>query len=80
MRAVDRHRRRKRIEHALRGHDCTVLVAQAFENDRELVAAEAGQGIALARALLETRGHLFEHAVAAVVSVVGVDSLEMVQV
>ena len=81
--------------HALAGHlDAALEVAQqplgdrervrlapgAVEQQRELVAAEARGGVALAQAAAQPVGHRAEQLVAGVVAVAVVDRLELVDV
>src|SRR6185312_13097711 len=57
-----------------------VLQAGVFEQDPELVAAQPGQGIALAHHGLQKRGDLLEHLVARQMAAGVVDHLELVEV
>ena len=64
----------------LRDRDGVRLAACAVEQQRELVAAEAGGGVALAEASAQAVGHRAQQLVAGVVSVAVVDRLELVDV
>ena len=63
-----------------RNGDRVHLAARAVEEQGELVAAQAGRGVALAEAAAETVGDRAEQLVARVVAVAVVDGLELVDV
>ena len=64
----------------LRDRDRILLAAGAVEQQRELVAAEARRGVALAEAGAQAVGHGAQQLVAGVVAVAVVDRLELVDV
>ena len=61
-------------------HGRVVRLADVVEQDGELVAALAGEGIALAQARLEPGGHLHEQIVAGRVPEAVVDGLESIEI
>ena len=68
------------VQQPLRDGHRVDLAARAVEQQRELVAAEPGGGVALAQAAAQPVGHRAQQLVAGVVAVAVVDRLELVDV
>jgi len=66
--------------HHVVGDLTRLLERAAGEQDAELVAAEAGDGVGVAHGVLDEPGHLAQHAVARAVPALVVDGLEAVEV
>ncbi len=70
----------QRIDHALRPQVDPGHALVAAEDDAELVAADAGHGIAFRHQCLQALAHLDQHLVAQMMSQAFVDDLEIVQI
>ena len=70
----------QRLEHRSAVSAASSALLDVLQQDRELVAAEAGRGVAGADARVEPLGDLDEHLVAGSVAEAVVDGLEVVEV
>src|SRR3990172_10560406 len=80
LRLADRKRHFERAQDPLSDGGNVERVIYLFEDDRELVAAEAGHGFAIASDAAQKLRHGLEHAVAGLVTKGIVDLLESIQV
>ena len=78
--AADRERRAQRVLNAERDRVRLLLVADAVQQNRELVAAQPRQRVSLAQARLEPPRHGDEQLVADQVAEAVVDDLEAIEI
>jgi hypothetical protein len=78
--AVDRSRRRDRVEHLARHQSRMLRLRQVFDQDGEFVAAEARDRVGLAQPPPQALGHDDQEAIARRVPEAIIDRLEAVQV